>query len=137
MVESVEVVNIYRNYFARNKDHSKLLAILKESRERSLLLNTRHNIIEIHYFTGEYNCSPAIGSRVLSPGEKTSVDWFGASYEILDALFDKYKDDKAVLIRLAKFCMRSKSKTYWLKLKTIPLAKEIMAAMLGGADEDI
>lgn len=127
---TIDVVNSYRNFFVRNKDHSILLRVLKENRERVIVLNTHHNIIEITYFTGEWHRGRG------TTWEKTSVDWFGVSYEILDALFDKYKNDKVILTKLAKFCMRSKSKSYWYKLKDTPLAKEVMASMLGGPDEN-
>jgi hypothetical protein len=127
---NIQVINAYRNYFIRNKNHGLLLAILRENRERTILLNTYHNIIEIHYYTGQMGCD-----HKGNMWEKTDIDWFGASYEILDALFDKYKDDQVILVKLAKFCMRSKSKSYWIKLKTTPLANEIMALILGAADE--
>lgn len=128
---NIQVISAYRNYFVRNKNHSLLLAILKENRERTILLNTYHNIIEIHFYIGQMGCD-----HKGNIWEKTDIDWFGASYEILDALFDKYKNDRTVLTKLAKFCMRSKSKSYWMNLKTTPLAKEIMALLLGAADED-
>ena len=128
----IQVINQFRNYFVRNKNHNQLLAILKENRERIIYLNTRHNIIEIQYFTGEYHRR----STANKVWEKTDIDWFGVSYEILDVMFDKYKNDKTALIKLAKFCMHSKSKTYWLKLKNTSVAQEIMAAILGSTDEE-
>lgn len=126
----IQVTNLHVNYFVRNKDHSKIHSILKENRERVILLNTRHNMIDVRFFTGEYYKS--LGKNI----ERLTNDWFGVSYEILDVMFEKYKTDKTILIKLAKFCMHSKSKTYWLKLKHSSFSQEIMAAVLGGADEN-
>jgi len=126
----IQVINFYRNYFARNKDHSKIISILNENRDRIILLNTRHNIIETHFFTGEY------GQKGNGKFEKTDIDWFGVSHDVLDILFKKYKNSRPNLINIARFCLNSKSKTYWSKIKDSLLAQEIMAAMLGGTDEN-
>lgn len=110
-------------FFIRNKDLSIFRAILKGNKERILVLNTRHNVIEIYYFNGKYS------SR---GDEECSIEYFGASYEILDALFHKYRDNEDVLYTLAVFCLQSKSKSYWRdKLKDTPIATKVMATILG------
>jgi hypothetical protein len=129
---NIQVINVYRNYFVRNKDHSIMLDILRENRERTLLLNTHHNIIEVHYFIGQLGCD-----HKGNIWEKTDIDWFGSSFDILDTLFEKYQNNEIVLRRLARFCLGSKSKSYWIFLKDKSFAGKVMAAMLGAPDEDV
>jgi len=123
--DSIHIVDSFIPFFIRNKDQRVFFSILETDRERYVLLNTKHNVIEVSYFTGKYTSN--------NKYEIHKIDRFGASYEALDALFGKYKDDKVILHRLAKFCLHSKCKSYWdYRLKGSDLATEIMAIVLGG-----
>lgn len=115
------------SFFSRNKNLNEFLSILAEDRERCILLNEHHNVIELSYFSGKYTKKQNY--------EIMSITQFGASYEILDALFAKYKNNKAILNKLVQFCFRSKCKSYWDRtLKHTDLATEIMASILGGKE---
>lgn len=127
--DDIIIVDTPIRYFARNKDQRQLSLILQANLERCIILNTRHNIVQISYFTGKYTKN--------NKYEVHTFDKFGASYEVLDALFDKYKDKKPILDILVKFCLHSKCKSYWnYKLKNSELGTKIMAAILGGRTDE-
>lgn len=117
---NIEVINWPRINFARNKDRLLFPLLIKANSERTIFLNTRYNIIEVFYFSGSYE----------NGQEQWNLDFFGANYEMLDILLEKYQS--AIAGKLARFCLSSKSKSYWEKLKSTQFLDEIMIELLGG-----
>lgn len=125
--DEIFIVDRFISFFARNKDIKQFESILAGDRERIILLNERHNVVELSYFTGQYTNN--------RKWEIMGISHFGASYEVLDALFAKYRNNKKIVEKLFRFCLRSKCKAYWdFKLKHSELATELMASVLGGKE---
>lgn len=135
MTNDIEIINYGREFFARNKDFTLFHAILKGNKERMIFLNKYHNTVEVYYANGK-TIHPMRSAHTYGPDEEGwGVEFFGASYEVLDALFEKYKTNELAINKFVDFCLRSKSKSYWrYRLKDTPLGKEIMAKVLGAAE---
>lgn len=113
----------YEGSFTRNKDHNLLFTIINEDREANIKLNKRYNIIYITFIAE---------ITLITKNIKPLVNLcFGVSYELLDLLFNKYKDNNTIIKKLVQFCLTSKSKSYWVRLKQKTMAAEVMAIVLG------
>ncbi len=129
MLKDIKVFDHLINNFMRHTDHMFLYEVIKKDYERGIILNTRHNLITLVYFTGVVD-----GAWNY---EQTGMKSYRVTHEVLDLLFEKYKGDKSILIKLFKFCLSSsKSKSYWSKLKDAEYAQEAMAMILGNNNED-
>lgn len=128
MLYDIIISNSRINHFLKSSEHFFLYNIIKNDYETDIILYTYHNLIEIFYVLNKENTNEP---------KRISRKCFRVTSELLDLLFDKYKDNSHILFNLTKFCLASrKSRQYWNKIKNTPIANEVMATILGSKNEN-